>query len=322
MESKITALGTYVPDRVIDNHYWEQHVETTDEWIESRTGIKERRFAAEGQLSSDLAVQASLDLAARSGKSLEDVDFIIVATTTPDQTMPSTASQVQTKLGIQGAGGIDTFAACAGFGYGLVLAQGLIAAGTHRKILVIGVECLSRVTNEKDRTTCILFGDGAGAALVEPSEDGKHFLASITGVEGDKGPDLYLTYDNTQILDSEAVNDNYIHQNGRAVFKWAVGQVSVYAQQLLEKAGMQADDIDWFIPHSANLRIIEAMCRNIGIPQEKALESIVQYGNTSSASIPLALQLGLDAGKVKKGDKLMLLGFGGGLSYAGVIVEW
>lgn len=321
MQAKITALGTYVPERIVDNHYFESIVETNDEWIVSRTGIRTRHFAAENEYTSHLCAGAAKNLVEENNVTLDDVDFVIVATVTPDQTMPSVASQVQDKLGLTHAGAIDISAACAGFAYAIILAQGLISAGTHRKVLVFGAETLTKFTNFEDRTSCILFGDGAGAVLLEAAPKG-NILAAVTGSQGDGGKDLYMSNMRKQINGQDVITDNKIHQNGRAVFKWAVNTVTAQMSVLLERSGLSMDQINWFIPHSANMRIIEALCNQTGFPLEKTLESISIYGNTSSASIPLALHRGLREGKVQKGDRILLIGFGGGLVYAGIILEW
>jgi 3-oxoacyl-[acyl-carrier-protein] synthase III len=321
LHAKITGIGTFVPEKIIDNHYFESIIETNDEWIQSRTGIKTRHFAAENEYTSHLCLGAAKSLQEETGCSFEDVDFIIVATVTPDQVMPSIASQIQNKLNIPSAGAIDISAACAGFAYAIILAKGLIAAGTHRKILVFGGETLTKVTNYEDRTSCILFGDGAGAVLVEAAEK-TNILAAVTGSQGDGGKDLYLSTRRNRVNGQDIVVDGFIHQNGRAVFKWAVNTISQHMATLPATLGWTMDDIDWFVPHSANLRIIDALCNNSGFPMEKTLESITIYGNTSSASIPLALHRGIREGKVKSGDKIMMFGFGGGLVYAGLIIEW
>lgn len=321
MQARITALGTYVPERIVDNHFFESFIETNDEWIVSRTGIHTRRFAADQEYTSHLCLGAAKNLAEENKITLDDVDFVIVATVTPDQTMPSVASQVQDKLGLSRAGAIDISAACAGFAYGLILAQGLIAAGTHRKVLVFGAETLTKFTDFEDRTSCILFGDGAGAMLVEAAPAG-NILSAVTGSQGDGGKDLYMSNLRKDINGLDVITDNKIHQNGRAVFKWAINTVVEQMKILTDRSHLSLGDIDWFIPHSANLRIIEALCNQTGFPLEKTLESITLFGNTSSASIPLALHRGIRDGKVKKGDKLMLIGFGGGLVYAGLVVEW
>ncbi|MCB0565139.1 MAG: ketoacyl-ACP synthase III [Phaeodactylibacter sp.] len=321
MEAKITAIGTYAPEKVIDNHYFESFIETSDEWIRSRTGIIERRFSAEDEYTSDLSVAAVRDLAKRYNKDISDVDFILVATVTHDQIMPSMGTQLQYRLNIPNAAALDISAACAGFGYGITLARSLIHSGMYRKILVIGAETLTKVTDFKDRTSCILFGDGAGAILIEAAENG-NIGECIAGAEGSGGQDLYLSTQATQVNGTPIKANNKIVQNGRAVFRWAVTRMSEIFEAIVEKNGLRKEDIDWFIPHSANMRIIEAICQRVGFPVEKSLESLSRYGNTSSASIPLALDEAVRAGKVKKGDKLLLLGFGGGLTYAGTVIEW
>ena len=319
--AKVTGIGTFVPEKIIDNQYFESIIETNDEWIQSRTGIKTRHFAAENEYTSHLCLGAAKSLQEETGCSFEDVDFIIVASVTPDQVMPSVSSQIQNKLNIPSAGAIDISAACAGFAYAIILAKGLIAAGTHRKILVFGGETLTKVTNYEDRTSCILFGDGAGAVLVEAAEK-TNILAAVTGSQGDGGKDLYLSTRRNRVNGQDILTDGFIHQNGRAVFKWAVNTISQHMVTLPATLGWTMDDIDWFVPHSANMRIIDALCNNSGFPMEKTLESITIYGNTSSASIPLALHRGIREGKVKSGDKIMMFGFGGGLVYAGLIIEW
>lgn len=321
MEAKITAIGAYAPEKVIDNHYFESFLETSDEWIQSRTGIVERRFSAENEYTSDLSIAAAKNLAARYNKDLSDVDFILVATVTHDQIMPSMGTQLQHRLNIPHAAALDISAACAGFGYGITLARSLIHSGMYRKVLVVGAETLTKVTDFTDRTSCILFGDGAGALLIEAAEKG-NIGECIAGAEGSGGQDLYLSTQATQVNGTEIKANNKIVQNGRAVFRWAVTRMSEMFEAILEKNGLSKEDIDWFIPHSANMRIIEAICQRVGFPVEKSLESLSRYGNTSSASIPLALDEAVRDGRVKKGDKLLLLGFGGGLTYAGTVVEW
>lgn len=321
MQARITAIGTYVPERIVDNHYFETFLDTNDEWIVSRTGIQTRRYAAENEYTSHLCIGAVKNMMEENSIVLDDVDFVIVATVTPDQTMPSMATQVQDYLGLKQAGAIDISAACAGFAYGIVLAKGLIAAGTHRKVLVFGAETLTKFTDFEDRTSCVLFGDGAGVVLVEAAPQG-NILAVTTGSQGDGGKDLYMSNLRKQVNGVDVITDNKIHQNGRAVFKWAVNTVTEQMQVLAERSGIPLLDMDWFIPHSANMRIIETLCNQTGFPLEKTLESISIYGNTSSASIPLALHRGIREGKVKQGDRLLMIGFGGGLVYAGVVVEW
>jgi len=321
MQAKLTAIGTHVPDRVIDNHYFEGIIDTSDEWIKSRTGIRERRFTKPNEYTSHIAEQAIRNMAHNYGKELSDIDYIIFATVSHDHIMPSMAAFMQHRFELAQAAAIDISAACAGFGYGINLAKALIESGMHRKVLVIGAETLSKITDFNDRTSCVLFGDGAGAVLIEAAEE-SNIGHGVNGAEGKYGQDLYISTHSTMV-NGELINaSGKIYQNGRKVFKWAVSRMAEQIGVLLEKNQMTVEDIDWFIPHSANMRIIEAICKTAGIPTEKALESISVYGNTSSASIPLAWQLGLEAGKIKKGDKLLILGFGGGLAYAGNIIEW
>ncbi|BDD10664.1 3-oxoacyl-[acyl-carrier-protein] synthase 3 protein 2 [Fulvitalea axinellae] len=321
MNAGISALSAFAPDKILSNSDLETTIETSDEWIRKRTGIQERRISDENQFTSDLCVSAAKKMAEESGISLSDVDFVIVGTITPDQVMPSVASKVQHALGANHAGTMDLTAACAGFGYGLIIAKALIESGMYKKILVFGAETLSKAVDYSDRTTCILFGDGAGVALVEPEGKSK-ILTTTTGTNGSEGHNLTLSNLGDKVNGVDIITDRNIHQDGRKVFKWAVETISKVAKETMENAGLTIDDIDWFIPHSANLRIIEAICKNTGIPAEKTLESLVNFGNTSSASIPLALNQGIEKGKVKKGDKLLLIGFGGGLTYAGLIVDW
>jgi 3-oxoacyl-[acyl-carrier-protein] synthase III len=319
--ARLTAIGMAVPAKAVDNAYFESIIETSDEWIVSRTGIKMRYHAAENEFTSDLCVRAVQDMVAHHGVSLHDVDMILVSTVTPDQPMPSVACRVQHLLQMPQAGALDLYAACAGFSYGIVMAKGLIAGGVHKKILVIGGETLSRVTDFTDRTSCVLFGDGAGAVLIEAAETG-NIGACITGASGEGGPDLYISGFAQSIDGQELKMNRCIVQNGRKVFKWAVTTVAAEIKNLLALNALTLDQIDWFVPHSANLRIIEAICNESGFPMEKVLESIVDYGNTSSASIPLALCKGVRDGKVKPGDRILVIGFGGGLAYAGTIITW
>ncbi|HTD98276.1 MAG TPA: ketoacyl-ACP synthase III [Mucilaginibacter sp.] len=321
MDSKITAIGVYVPSKRVTNEYFEQFIETNNEWIISRTGIKERRFAEPDEYTSDICIKAAKNLLAENpGISLDDVDFILVGTTTADQVMPSMASQIQNALNIKDAGCLDIMAACAGFVYGIVLAKGLIASGTHKKILVFGAETLSKFTDFNDRTSCILFGDGAGVALIEPSNQPKIFN-SITGTDGSHGKDLYLSQHASVVNGEQIVPNGKIHQNGKVVFKWAIQTIIGKIGELLAKNSLKLEQLDWIILHSANLRIIEAIATEVNYPMDKMLTSIEYFGNTSSASIPLAWDLASKAGKIKPGNKILLLGFGGGLTYAGIIIE-
>lgn len=319
--ARITAIGIGIPEKAVGNKYFEEIIETTDEWIVSRTGIRNRFHAGPEEFTSHLCIKALKDMAEKYSVVLDDVDMIIVSTVTPDQPMPSMACQLQYRMNMPRAGAIDVYAACAGFSYGIVLAKGLIAAGTHRKILVVGAETLSKITDFSDRTSCMLFGDGAGAVLIEVAEKGG-IGACVTGANGEGGIDLYISGLADQINGQPIVKNGKIVQNGKKVFKWAVIKMAEQMKVLADKNGLTLDQIDWFVPHSANLRIIEAISNETGFPVEKTLESIVNYGNTSSASIPIALYNGIQSGKVKRGDRIMLLGFGGGLAFAGTVFEW
>ena len=320
--ARITAIGSYVPNQIMTNHDLEKLVETNDEWIVQRTGIKERRIAAQTESTSDLAYQAAMNLKLRYNKEFQDVDMIIICTMSPDFKTPSTASLVQAKLGIKHAGTIDLNAACAGFTYGLHLANGLISSGLHKKILVIGAETLSKITDYTDRNTCILFGDGSGAVLVERDEVQSDFISFYLNSEGEKGSSLYCSNLSNQLFENPIIHNNKIVQNGREVYKWAVSTVPHGMKYVLAQASMTLDQIDWFIPHSANLRMIQSICDKSGVPFDKTLFSLVNYGNTSSATIPLSLDKGISDGKIKAGDMLLLYGFGGGLTQAGLLMKW
>jgi 3-oxoacyl-[acyl-carrier-protein] synthase III len=321
-KAQITAVGAYVPEKRLTNEDLERMVDTNNEWIIKRTGIKERRIADEQEFTSDICVKAVENLIEKYDKSVHDVDMIIVCTMTPDFKTPSVAALVQAKLGIPHTGAIDLNAACAGFTYGLHVANGLITSGLNKKILVIGAETMSKITDFNDRTTCILFGDGGGAVLVEYSEQKPGFLSSHLGSEGELGKNLYCTNLSESINGESLTGLGNIVQNGREVYKWAVNTVPKGMLAVLEKTDLSLREIDWFVPHSANLRIIESICERSKFPLEKTLKSLVEYGNTSAATIPLALDKGLTEGRIKQGDKILLYGFGGGLTHAGLLLEW
>ncbi|QNR22537.1 ketoacyl-ACP synthase III (plasmid) [Exiguobacterium sp. Helios] len=321
-KARITAIGSYVPTNKLTNHDLENLVETNDEWIVQRTGIKERRVADSNEYTSDLAYKAVLNMTERYNKTIDDVDIIIVCTMTPDFTTPSVASLVQAKLGIKNSGAIDVNAACAGFAYGLHLANALISSGLHQKIIVIGAETISKIIDYTDRNTCILFGDGSGATLVEFDERHPSFLSFHLNSEGEKGRSLYCSNLSKSILGEAIVDNNKIVQNGREVYKWAVSSVPRGIQNVLDNASMSLDQVNWFIPHSANLRMIQSICEKSGFPIEQTLYSLIDYGNTSAATIPLSLDKGISEGKIKSGDNLLLYGFGGGLTQAGLLITW
>ncbi|CAM3852081.1 ketoacyl-ACP synthase III [Bacillus paramycoides] len=321
-KSRITAIGTYVPNQILSNYDLEKIVHTNDEWIVQRTGMKERRIAGEEEYSSHLAIKAIENLCTTYKKSLEDIDCIIVATTTADYVFPSVACQIQQYFNIPHTLAFDLNATCAGFTYGLHVGNSLITAGAHNKVLVVATETLSKVTDYTDRTTCILFGDGAGAILLEKDENKPSFIAAHMGTNGEGGIHLYRTNLSTTMNSTPLQTNEKIVQNGREVYKWAVRTVPHGIKELLHTANLQIDDIDWFIPHSANLRMIESICEKSKISIQKTLTSVEYMGNTSSVSIPLALDLARKEGKLNNGDTLLLYGFGGGLTHLGLIVAW
>ncbi|AJY73598.1 ketoacyl-ACP synthase III [Paenibacillus beijingensis] len=320
----ISAVGAYVPKRILSNADLEQMVETSDEWIMQRTGIRERRIAAEDEFCSDLCFAAVRNMMEQSGKEVDDVDYILVATTTPDTFFPSMAARVQAEFGIRQCGAADLNAACAGFITGLQMAGGLIASGAFRKILVIGAETLSKITDYTDRTTCILFGDGAGAVLVEAgdAQSESSFLGTLSLTDGAEGHQLYRSSLSASIGEVPIETTGNIVQNGRAVYRWAVSRVPEGIEQLLKQNGLAAADIDWFIPHNPNMRIIDSVCEKTGIPVSKTVTTLLHTGNTSAASIPIALDSALRDGRIRKGDRLLLYGFGGGLTQNGLLLRW
>ncbi|MBW4839628.1 MAG: ketoacyl-ACP synthase III [Paenibacillaceae bacterium] len=321
-KARITALGTYVPEKILTNEDLERLVDTSDEWIVQRTGIKERHIAAEDEFTSHLCIRAAERLLDTYRVTLDDVDFIIAATTTPDFSFPTVSCRVQQHFGMERAGAIDLNATCAGFAYALHLANGMISSGLHRKILVVAGETMSKITDYTDRSTCILFGDGAGAVLVEADPEDPGFESFILGTNGAGGIHVYRSGLADQMDGQTLEGKGKIVQNGREVFKWAVRTVTAGIEQLLEQAELTREDVDWFVPHSANLRMIESICEKADLPLAKTLQSVQDMGNTSSASIPLALQVGVDTGRLKFGDRVLLYGFGSGLTHAGLILRW
>nr|WP_145405566.1 ketoacyl-ACP synthase III [Paenibacillus xylanexedens] len=318
----ITAMGTYVPDRILSNADLEKMVDTSDEWIVQRTGMRERRIAAEHQFVSDLATEAVKDMVRRYEVNITDVDMILFATSTPEYSFPSSASRLQANLGIPHTGVLDLNAACAGFTYGMQLADSLVTSGMYRKVLVIGAETLSKITDYTDRTTCVLFGDGAGAFLVERALGQGDFKSVVSGTQGESGMHLYKSGLSTEMNGQPLNAEGKLVQNGREVYKWAVRMVPEQLTELIAKADMSPEQIDWFVPHSANMRMIEAVCERGPIPLERTLTSMEYRGNTSAASIPLALQIAVDEGKLRHGQNVALFGFGGGLTYSGLVVRW
>lgn len=319
--ARITAIGSYVPKKKLTNFELEKIIETNNDWIIQRTGIHERRITGPDEFTSDLCVAAVKDLMHRYNKTVEDVDMIIVATSTPDFPFPSVASIIQGQLNIPQAGAMDLSAACAGFVYALHTAHSLISSGLHKKILVLGADTISKITDYTDRTTCVLFGDGAGAVLVETDEQSKSFIGYHLGSDGKGAQHVYQSGLSKNVNDIELIDTQYLVQNGREVFRWVVRNVPDSIRVILEKTQTSLTQVDWFIPHSANLRLIEPICEKLGYPMEKTLYSLVNFGNTSAATIPLALDLGIREGKVKNGNRILMYGFGSGLVHAGQLLE-
>jgi 3-oxoacyl-[acyl-carrier-protein] synthase III len=321
-QARITGIGSYVPEARLTNADLEKMVDTSDDWIVQRTGIRERRICAPDQHTSDLCIAAVRNMLERYPVTLEDVELIIVSTSTPDFSFPSTACLVQAHFGIPQTSAMDLSAACAGFVYGLHVADAMVTSGLHGKVLVIGADALSKITDYTDRTTCILFGDGAGAVLVERDEQHPSFGAYRAGTDGSGGIHLYRTGTSSCLNRTTLQDTGKIVQNGREVYKFAVQTVPRGAEELLKQAGLIYGDVDWFIPHSANLRIIESVCEKTGLPLVKTLHTIEHFGNTSAATIPLALDQGVKDGLFREGDTLLLYGFGGGLVHAGLLMKW
>ncbi|WP_139490170.1 ketoacyl-ACP synthase III [Brevibacillus dissolubilis] len=321
-KARITAIGSYVPEKILSNDDLSKLVETNDEWITQRTGIKERRVSAEDEFTTNLAINAVQNMIDRYQVSVSDVDFILVCTSTPDYSFPSVASQIQAHFQIEQTGAVDANAVCAGFAYGLYMANGLVTSGLNRKVLVVGAETMSKVMDYTDRTTCILFGDGAGAVLVEYDEEQPSFIASHVGAKGDGGIHLYRSGLSTKMGGRDLIANGCLVQNGREVYRWAVNTVPAGMRELMKTAEMSMDQVSWFVPHSSNMRMLESICDKAGFPVERMLVSLVEYGNTSAASIPLSIDKGIRNGSVKNGDTMLLYGFGGGLTHAGLLIHW
>lgn len=319
--ARIVGVGMHVPARILSNADFEKMMETSDEWIVQRTGIHTRHVVSDGEYASDLAYGAIDDLLAHhSDADLASVDYILVASTTSDYVYPSLAAMIQERYGLsKNAGAIDIAATCAGFAYGVNLAAALISGDQAMRVLVVATEALTRSADYTDRSTAVLFGDGAGVALVERSDE-PHLFGMTAGVDGSGGPSLFRT---NMRHDIDGIEDRsgLLRQRGADVYRWVIENIPGTVFRTLERAGMMLDDIDWFIPHSANLRMIEALTKRLAIPMEKTLLSISEYGNTSAVSIPLALIPAVRDGRVRRGDRILTIGFGGGLvSAANVIV--
>lgn len=321
----IVGVGVCLPERVLTNDELAQIVDTNDAWIQERTGIRQRRIAAADQAASDLGVVAAREALANAGVTPQEIDLIIVATATSDMQFPATACVIAEKLGLNTTPAFDVTAGCTGFIYALTIGSQFIVNGFYRTVLVIGAEVLSKVTNWTDRETCILLADGAGAVVLGPVAAGQGILAMKLGADGEGGKELYLPAGGSRLpltMEGLAANLNKLHMNGSTVFKFAMRMLPEVTGQALELAGLTTEDIALIIPHQANLRIIEAAARRMDLPLEKFMVNIDRYGNTSSASIPIAMHEALTTGRIKPGDAVVLTGFGAGLTWGAVVLRW
>ena len=318
----VDAVGHYLPERVVPNSHFESFLDTSDEWIRTRSGIESRRFAAEDQTTSDLAVLAAEEALQKAGMSAEELDGVLVATSTPELTFPSVATMVQSRIGMTRGFAFDVQAVCAGFIYALANANALILAGQAKKLLVIGAETFSRIMDWDDRATCVLFGDGAGA-LILSAEDG-------TGTNSDRGilsTDLNSDGRHKDMLYvdggvSSTGTSGKLRMQGNLLFRQAVEKLSFTADTSLSKVGLTHEDVDWIVPHQANIRIIAGTAKKLGIPMERVIVTVQDHGNTSAASIPLAMAAGVEEGKIKRGDILVSEAIGGGLAWGSVVLRW
>ena len=324
--ARITGIAGYVPPRVLNNADLEKMVDTTDAWIRERTGISERHMVEKGVATSDLAAAAAQEVLKQTGTPAAEIDLIVTATVTPDMLFPATSCLIQKKIGASHAWGFDLSAACSGFLYALTVGAQFAGAGTHRKVLVIGSDVMSSIIDYKDRNTCVLFGDGAGAALVEPAEaDGPCILDFHHDIDGSGGEFLFMPGGGSLHPPThETVNENMhvVHQAGSSVFKYAVRRMSEVACQLLQQNGLSSRDLALVVPHQANLRIIQAMQERLGLDDSKVMINIERYGNTTAGTIPLGLRDAVAQGRLRKGDLVMLLSVGAGFTTGGMLLRW
>ena len=308
MNAGILGIGRCLPEKILTNHDLEKIVDTNDEWIRTRTGIEERRIADDETNTSDLAYEAAVKALESAQISAEEIGLILVATVTPDHPFPSISCMLQERIGAKNAAAMDVSAACAGFMYGMITAKQFIESDSYKYVLVVGAEKLSKVTDWNDRNTAVLFGDGAGAVVMGRVSEGRGILSFELGADGTGAKHLY--------------QDEFIIMNGREVFKFAVRQMAESSVHVIEKAGLQKEDVDFLIPHQANIRIMEASRQRLGLPEEKMSKTIKKYGNTSSSSIPIAMAEELEAGKIKDDDVIVMVGFGGGLTWGAICMRW
>jgi 3-oxoacyl-[acyl-carrier-protein] synthase-3 len=321
----ITGVATYVPERRVTNAEFADRLDTSDEWIVSRTGIRERRIAAPGETTSTMAAEAVRRLMAARGLGPDDVDALIVATVTPDMLFPATACLVQDQVGLRNTWGFDLSAACSGFLYGLTTAAQLVASGTHRRVILAGSDLMSAIIDPVDRTTAVLFGDGAGAVLLEPAEPGYGLLDFYHRVDGSGRDDLLMPAGGClrpASHETVAAREHYLRQNGKTVFKFAVSQMAESITTLLQRQRLAPTDIAMVIPHQANQRILDATAERLGVPKERMASVIARYGNTTAATLPLALEDALLAGKIERGDLVVFVAVGAGLTIGASLVRW
>ncbi len=319
MYARIAGVGSYLPGSPVSNDDLARRgVDTTDEWVVSRTGIRTRHLAEPGVTSSELALEASRRALEDAGIDAAELDLIIVATSTPDFIFPSTACLLQGKLGNVGAMAFDVQAVCAGFAYAVNVAEKFFRAGTHRKALVVGAEVFSRILDWQDRTTCVLFGDGAGAVVLEASEE-PGILATAAHADGSQNRILSVP---GQVCGGQVIGDPFLRMDGQAVFKFAVRVLSEVAQECCTAAGVDASEVDWLIPHQANIRIIESTAKKLGLSMDKVVATVSLHGNTSAASVPLALDVAIRDGRIRRGHKVMLEGVGGGFTWGAVLLQF
>jgi 3-oxoacyl-[acyl-carrier-protein] synthase III len=323
--AKITGVAGYVPPKVLTNADLEKMVDTNDEWIRTRTGIRERHIVENGAASSDMATAAAKQLLAQTNTDPADIDLIVLASVTPDMFFPATACLVQDRLGAKKAWGFDLSAACSGFAYALTVGAQFVGSGAHKKVLVIGTDAMSKILDYKDRATCVLFGDGAGAVLLEPANDGEGILDFAHDIDGSGGNYLYMPGGgslNPSTRETVEKNMHVVHQDGSQVFKYAVRRMAELATCLLARNGFTSDDLALVVPHQANLRIIRAMQQRLGVDDSKVMVNIDRYGNTTAGTIPLGLRDAVAEGRLHKGDLVLLAAVGAGYTTGGVLLRW
>jgi 3-oxoacyl-[acyl-carrier-protein] synthase III len=323
--AKITGVAGYVPPRVMTNRDLEKITDTTDEWIRTRTGIIERHYADPGMATSHLGTEAARKLLAERGVSPDEIEMIVLATVTPDMLFPSTACLIQDRLGASKAWGFDLSAACSGFVYALTVGAQFVGAGLHKKVLVIGSDVMTSILDFKDRATCVLFGDGAGAVLVEPASDSEGIIDFLNDVDGSGGCNLYMPAGGSLHPSSHETVEkrmHYVHQEGAQVFKYAVRRMSELAVEILERNGLTSRDLALVVPHQANLRIIRAMQERLGVDDSKILINIDHFGNTTAATIPLGLMDALEEKRLRKGDLVLLISVGAGYTTGAMLLRW